>query len=197
MLVGYVWQETTKTGTLQVTFSSETCEIPYNEEELQDLALETYALRPCLLRVATDIMSAEMRLIHNSAHGYFNEVGRPARRSLATILKQVGLQPVDESAVVPVYNVGETRVVYLQIEHILNFGFDNVGKRRPPWSVKVPNSLYAEFPVMGVDGSSQPTVRSSGKRRPEQLFDSDDDLLVDDEGDKAPPPNSEKAFPRR
>ncbi|KAG3026096.1 hypothetical protein PC120_g6107 [Phytophthora cactorum] len=46
ILVGYAWEEMFKTGVLQVTFLKETCEIPYNEDELQDLGLETYALRP-------------------------------------------------------------------------------------------------------------------------------------------------------
>ncbi|KAG3112525.1 hypothetical protein PI124_g2654 [Phytophthora idaei] len=59
MVVGYAWEEMFKTGVLQVTFLKETCEIPYNEDELQDLGLETYALRPSVMRDTADVMPAE------------------------------------------------------------------------------------------------------------------------------------------
>ncbi|KAG6970303.1 hypothetical protein JG687_00002732 [Phytophthora cactorum] len=90
ILVGYAWEEMFKTGVLQVTFLKETCEIPYNEDELQDLGLETYALRP---------LSCEMRSIHNSVHDHFNAADQPARRNSATILRKVGMSLVDEREV--------------------------------------------------------------------------------------------------
>ncbi|KAG3111131.1 hypothetical protein PI124_g9575 [Phytophthora idaei] len=40
VVLGYSWKDASKTGGLHVTFTDEACEIPYEKEELQDLALE-------------------------------------------------------------------------------------------------------------------------------------------------------------
>ncbi|KAF1782774.1 hypothetical protein GQ600_5760 [Phytophthora cactorum] len=103
MVVGYAWEEMFKTGVLQVTFLKETCEIPYNEDELQDLGLETYALRPLSCEI-----QLIMRSIHNSVHDHFNAADQPARRSSATILRKVGMLSWMRDKFFMVYNVGGT-----------------------------------------------------------------------------------------
>ncbi|KAH7468804.1 High affinity nitrate transporter 2.5 [Phytophthora ramorum] len=89
-------------GTLQATFADETVELAFSDADLQDLAIETYALRPCYLRGAAGIMPAEMRALHNAAYDYFNGVGQAARGSSATVLRKLTMNMADESQVVPV-----------------------------------------------------------------------------------------------
>ncbi|KAL4150480.1 hypothetical protein PRNP1_009882 [Phytophthora ramorum] len=102
VVVGYSWKSLNNTGTLQVTFADETIELAFSDADLQDLALETYALRPCYLRGAADIMPAEMRALHNAAYDHFNGVDQAARGSSATVLRKLTMNMVDESQVVPV-----------------------------------------------------------------------------------------------
>ncbi|KAF1788487.1 hypothetical protein GQ600_1222 [Phytophthora cactorum] len=94
MVVGYTWNDATETGGLQVTFVEGTSEIPYEEDGTQDLALETYELRPCSQRSVVDIMPAEMRSMYNSVHHHFNGVGQAARWNSSTILRSLTLREV-------------------------------------------------------------------------------------------------------
>ncbi|EGZ07317.1 hypothetical protein PHYSODRAFT_319237 [Phytophthora sojae] len=86
--VGYNWKSADRKGTLQVTFNNETLELEYREGEIQDLALETYALRPCWLRSVMETMPGEMRALHDTVQDHFNGIGQAARRSSATVLKK-------------------------------------------------------------------------------------------------------------
>eukprot|EP00644_Phytophthora_capsici_P000642 jgi/Phyca11/108925/e_gw1.16.758.1 len=113
---------------LQVTFEDGTSDLPFGTEELQDLAPETDALRPCYLRGTTDVMPAEIRALHIAAHGHFNGIGQPARRN-TIVLKKHLMNPVDESQMVPVYKIENTQVGFLKIEHILNFVYYHEGKQ--------------------------------------------------------------------
>ncbi|EEY57455.1 uncharacterized protein PITG_00002 [Phytophthora infestans T30-4] len=86
---------------LQATFADGTSDLAFSSEELQDLVLETYALRPCYLRGTTDVMPAKMRALHIAAHGHFNGIGQSARRNTGIVLKKRLMNPVDESQMVP------------------------------------------------------------------------------------------------
>ncbi|KUG00903.1 hypothetical protein AM587_10002824 [Phytophthora nicotianae] len=177
VVVSYTWNNLGKSGVLQVTFADATRDLAFGSEEFQDLALETYALRPCYLRGTTDVMPAEMRALHNAAHDHFNGVGQSARRSTATVLKKISMNPVDESQMVPVYNLENTQVEFLKIEHILNFVFYREGKRRPPQGLSVPNALFGIAPPGAGTGGASPQAWSvADNERLEQLYDSDDDL---------------------
>ncbi|KAE9051401.1 hypothetical protein PR001_g1480 [Phytophthora rubi] len=177
VVVGYTWSNLTKTGVLQVTFPDETCSIVFDKEEMQDPAIETYALRPCYMRGTADIMPAEMRALHIAAHDHFNGVGQPARRSSATVLKKISMGLVDEDQAVPVFNLECTQVEFLKIEHILNVIFYQVGKRRAPQGITVAKSLFepvAEATPVG--GPRLLNPRATDAERMAQLEDSDDDL---------------------
>ncbi|KAE9146492.1 hypothetical protein PF006_g8743 [Phytophthora fragariae] len=177
MGVGYSWKEDEKSGILQVTFQDETCEIPYGREELQDLAIETYALRPCIMRSVADVMPTEMRSIHNIVHDHFNGIGQSARRNSTIILRKLKMNQVDEAQLVPVFNIENTRVEYLPIEHILNFVFYFQGKRRAPQGASVPTALFTE-PVGPPTPESTPLQSGSNDTEIlQQLYDSDDDLV--------------------
>ncbi|KAG6959878.1 hypothetical protein JG688_00009888 [Phytophthora aleatoria] len=89
MVVGYTWKDATETEGLQVTFVEGTSEIPYEEDGTQDLALETYELRPCSQRSVVNIMPAEMRSMYNSVHHHFNGVVQAARWNSSTILRSL------------------------------------------------------------------------------------------------------------
>ncbi|POM76807.1 Hypothetical protein PHPALM_5916 [Phytophthora palmivora] len=169
-----VWDyDNTNSGVLQVTFVDETCEIPFTAIVLQDLALETYARRPCLMRGTTDIMPAEMRSIHIAVHCHFNGIRQSARRSSVTILRKLGMNPVEESQVIPFFNLARTQVQYLQIEHILNYVFYEEGKRRAPQGVSVPSSLFADIS----DVPLAPDHRGMDAERLGQWDESDEDLV--------------------
>ncbi|EGZ27747.1 hypothetical protein PHYSODRAFT_447255, partial [Phytophthora sojae] len=114
-VVGYSWRAATKEGVLHVTFTTETCDDPFVMEELHDLPLETYALRPCFQIGVADVMPAEMKSIHTAVHAHFNGSGQTARRSSATILRKVSMNLINESQVVPLFNLAKTRVDYLEI----------------------------------------------------------------------------------
>ncbi|ETO77452.1 hypothetical protein F444_07352, partial [Phytophthora nicotianae P1976] len=78
---------------------------------------------------------------------------------------------------VPVYNLENTQVEFLKIEHILNFVFYREGKRRPPQGLSVPNALFGIAPPGAGTGGASPQARSvADNERLEQLYDSDDDL---------------------
>ncbi|KAE9085417.1 hypothetical protein PF001_g26184 [Phytophthora fragariae] len=177
MVVGYSWKEDEKSGILQVTFEDKTCEIPYGREELQDLAIETYALRPCIMRSVADVMPTEMRSIHNMVHDHFNGIGQSARRNSTIILRKLKMNQVDEAQLVPVFNIENTRVEYLPIEHILNFVSYFQGKRRAPQGASVPTALFTE-PVGPPTAESTPLQSGSNDTAIlQQLYDSDDDLV--------------------
>ncbi|KAE8975242.1 hypothetical protein PF011_g24559 [Phytophthora fragariae] len=193
MVVGYSWKEDEKSGILQVTFEDKTCEIPYGREELQDLAIETYALRPCIMRSVADVMPTEMRSIHNMVHDHFNGIGQSARRNSTIILRKLKMNQVDEAQLVPVFNIENTRVEYLPIEHILNFVSYFQGKRRAPQGASVPTALFTE-PVGPPTAESTPLQSGSNDTAIlQQLYDSDDDLVpIDSTQEEAQAPRTKR-----
>ncbi|KAE9042020.1 hypothetical protein PR003_g6819 [Phytophthora rubi] len=83
---------------------------------------------------------------------------------------------VDESHVVPLYDVDVTRVVNVTIEHIVNFVFYREGIRRIPQGVVVAAALIVPADKVTADDQS-PTGGSRGEpERLDQLYDSNDDL---------------------
>ncbi|KAE9021592.1 hypothetical protein PF011_g4867 [Phytophthora fragariae] len=177
VVAGYTWCDRTITGTLQITFIEGTSNVAFVKEELQDLAIATYALRPCQMRGTADIMPAEMRSLHAAAHGHFNGVGEPARRSSTTVLKKLTMNLIDESQAVPVYNLDKTRIEFLKIEHILNYVFYQEGRRRAPQGMDVAASLFAPDAEPGrADDHGPHGHNSTDAERMYQHYDSDDDL---------------------
>lgn len=164
------------------------------ESELQYLALKTYALRPCWLRGAVAVMPAEMRSVNAAAHDHFNEIGQAARRSSAIVLRKLAVTPVDEHQVIPSCDVEGTRAVYLTIEHSLHYMFYHEGQRRAPQGVDMPEFLIATLAVVARPVRSGPqTTCPPAQERLEQLYDSDDDLvLCEEEQEEWPLPMREK-----
>ncbi|RLN72590.1 hypothetical protein BBJ28_00023079 [Nothophytophthora sp. Chile5] len=144
VVVGYNWVEADGTGSLQVTFADRTADVIFSELELQDLAVETYALRPCYRRGVSDIMAAEMRAIHQAAYEHFNGTGRNGTRSSSAILQKLSMNLVDEKQRVPLFDVADTRVVLLSVQHLLDYVFYHEGNRRAPRGLTLGESIFDE-----------------------------------------------------
>ncbi|OWZ10482.1 LOW QUALITY PROTEIN: Cleavage induced protein [Phytophthora megakarya] len=111
VVTGYTWVQERLTGELSVCFGDESDIIQFNPSEVQDVAIPSYALRPCHGASLADVMPAEMRQRHTSALDHFKGLGARATRNSATILRKLDAPVVDETKTIPLFdiNAGKTR----------------------------------------------------------------------------------------
>ncbi|KAJ8575475.1 hypothetical protein ON010_g3738 [Phytophthora cinnamomi] len=88
VVVGYPWNEDSSSGRLHLVFIDGPESLSFEETFLQDLAVETYAMRPC-------------------APPCFHGEGRQRRatRQLSTIFGRLNIQPPEETTRVPLFDV--------------------------------------------------------------------------------------------
>ncbi|KAE8910607.1 hypothetical protein PF005_g5861 [Phytophthora fragariae] len=98
------------------------------------------------------------------------------RRSSAAILWKISMNVVDESHVVPLYDVDVTRVVNVTIEHIVNFVFYREGIRRIPQGVVVAAALIVPADEVTADDQSPTGGSRAEPERLDQLYDFNDGL---------------------
>ncbi|ETO66221.1 hypothetical protein F444_16534, partial [Phytophthora nicotianae P1976] len=75
IVTGYTWVQDRLAGELFVCFGDESDSVPFNLNELQDLAVRSYALRPCHRAPVADVMGPEMRQRHLVALNNFTGSG--------------------------------------------------------------------------------------------------------------------------
>ncbi|RLN87590.1 hypothetical protein BBJ28_00021682 [Nothophytophthora sp. Chile5] len=115
IVVGFEWFEESASGLFHVQFGTTTETLLFDEGQFQEVAVETYALRPCFHRAVADIMPGEMTAINHAAFVHFNGIGKTAARSSRAILQKLGMAPVDEALSVPLYDALRSRVVEVPI----------------------------------------------------------------------------------
>ncbi|EGZ14149.1 hypothetical protein PHYSODRAFT_253098 [Phytophthora sojae] len=153
--------------------------------------VETYAMRLCEGQSTLSTMPAEMRAIHEAAYSAFHARGRGALRSLEAICNKIGVAAVEETGVVPVFDISSMQVAQVSAKHVLDFVFYHDGNRRPPPSVKLGDSIFddpaGQAPAATATArvSSTPAVTTGAD--PLQDSDDDSDNSVEEIGEAAVP----------
>ncbi|POM76206.1 Hypothetical protein PHPALM_6583 [Phytophthora palmivora] len=176
-VTGYQWKADPGRRVLSVTSSNGNFDFVYDEELLQDLAVEIYAMRLCEGKPVLLLMPAELRSIHDAAYQLFHARGRTAVGSLKTISRRLALVPVQESGAVPLLDITSLEILQVSAKYALDFVFYHDGGRRAPPSVKLGESIFAEpdrSRVPPTDGTTAvlPVVNPLPRDR---LEESDDD----------------------
>ncbi|KAJ8533271.1 hypothetical protein ON010_g13984 [Phytophthora cinnamomi] len=86
LVVGYSWQTLPGTGFVDINFGDSVETVPYSVGAFHDLAVEIYALRPCSLRGTSELMSGEVKLIHQKIYDKFNGIGQPQVREVCDLV---------------------------------------------------------------------------------------------------------------
>ncbi|KAG1687760.1 hypothetical protein DVH05_004629 [Phytophthora capsici] len=82
LVIGYQWSTQRQEGTVDVNFGDTTESVPYQADNLQDLSVEIYALRPCALCGTSAIMPRELKQIHEKVYKKFNGTDQAAVRNV-------------------------------------------------------------------------------------------------------------------
>ncbi|KAE9097804.1 hypothetical protein PF010_g15812 [Phytophthora fragariae] len=152
VVVGYEWKTEAPSSLLHVDFGDKTDAVLFDSSVLQDIAMATYALRPCNSRLVADVMPGEMREIKKVAYDTFMGVNGMATRDSTRIRGSVQAGPLDETQRVPLYEFTAGRVVLLQIQHILDFGFYQDGNRSVPSGMHLGSTIFDyEPPALHVE----------------------------------------------
>lgn len=141
-MVGYSWDLAKCRGTLDIMYADETTTALYNEDSMQDLAVETYALRLCAGRGVCELMASEMRTLHHRACDMFNGVNGLAIRDSKVLSSLLGARPTDEDALVPLLDIANSEVSNVQVRYMLAFVYYHEGGRDPPASVSLSASIF-------------------------------------------------------
>ncbi|KAE8902439.1 hypothetical protein PF005_g23199 [Phytophthora fragariae] len=132
VVTDYTWNGR---GLLHVCFGADSSSIEFNTSELQVLPLPVYALRPCAGVPVLTLMGAEMRSRHGAVLDHFNGTGCRASRNSASILRKVGVAPVDETTMIPVFDFSRCCVQSTSLKYVLDFSYYHGNSRRRPQSV--------------------------------------------------------------
>ncbi|KAE8988585.1 hypothetical protein PF011_g19112 [Phytophthora fragariae] len=152
VVVGYEWKTEAPSSLLHVDFGDKTDAVMFDSSVLQDIAMATYALRPCNGRPVADVMPGQMREINKSAYDTFMGVNGMATRDSTRIRGSVQAGPLDESQRVPLYEFTADRVGLLPIQHILDFGFYQDGNRSVPSGMNLGSTIFEyEPPALHVE----------------------------------------------
>jgi len=142
VVVGYEWKTEVSSSIIYVDFGDKTDAVLFDGSALQDLAMVTFALRPCSGRPVADVMPGEMREINKTAYEAFMGVSGQATRDSTRIRGDVQAGPLDETQRVPLYEFTAGRVALLPIKHILDFGFYKDGHRSVPLGLSLGNTIF-------------------------------------------------------
>ncbi|KAE9294030.1 hypothetical protein PF001_g17979 [Phytophthora fragariae] len=142
-------------------------------------------------------MPAEMRAVHEAAYSAFHARWWGALRSLEAICDKIGVAAVEETGVVPVFDISSMQVAQVSAKHVLDFVFYHDENCRPPPSVKFGNSIFddpaGQAPAAAATArvSSNPAVTTGA----DPLQDSDDDS--DSSVEEAAVPSQTRASMKR
>ncbi|KAE9091518.1 hypothetical protein PF010_g18154 [Phytophthora fragariae] len=197
VVTGYRWSSDSNRCVLHVASSAGNFDFGYDKELLQDLAVETYAMRLCKGHSTLSTMPAEMRAVHEAAYSAFHARWWGALRSLEAICDKIGVAAVEETGVVPVFDISSMQVAQVSAKHVLDFVFYHDENCRPPPSVKFGNSIFddpaGQAPAAAATArvSSNPAVTTGA----DPLQDSDDDS--DSSVEEAAVPSQTRASMKR
>ncbi|KAG7376923.1 hypothetical protein PHYPSEUDO_012544 [Phytophthora pseudosyringae] len=157
--------------------------VVYTPESTQDVAVEIYALQPCVGRSTSLLMAPEMKQQHVKVYNKFNGVDEPATRDSKTLLADVGGKPVDESRTLPLLDITSFDVSQVTIHHILNYVYYKEGGRPQPAGMVFGESIYDEVNSQDKGpsvASQRPLTTSTGTEvvLSDGLSDSEDDEPV-------------------
>lgn len=114
---------------------------------MQDLAVETYALRPCQGRPVSDVMLPEMRSPHEKVlsrfHGSGESTDVPVHNS-SDFAQTLRLVHVDEEKAVPLYDVGSGKISHVSVRYILDYVFYQDGGPSALRGIEFGDSIFDE-----------------------------------------------------
>ena len=125
-----------------VTFPDGDDVIDFKESRMQDLEVETYAMRPCHGVTTAELMVQEMKARHKIVHDLFGGQGKGATRNSSTILRKVGMPPIDEAKVVPLFDISSSQVLFVATKYVLDFTYYKDRKGRTPKSVVLGDNIF-------------------------------------------------------
>jgi len=183
VVVGHDWKPDQANSVLHVQFGEKTEVVTFDESVMQDIAAETYALRPCHGRPVVDIMPAEMRDLHEKVYSTFSEA---ATRDSATTLGVHDLAPIDERGRVPLYELSTSCVLHVPIKHVLDFAYYRTHHRPIPTGIHVGDTVF-DFDEADQVTDDVTRVQRPGQRTiPAELSGSDSDEVSNSESAVAP-----------
>ncbi|KAF1324687.1 hypothetical protein FI667_g9651, partial [Globisporangium splendens] len=179
VVTGYRWDRCRDSGVLHVTFVDASEDVAYDEEYLQDLALETYAIGVSRGLPVVTVMPAEMRERHKLVYDMFHGAGHAATRNVKLICKRLKVTPGEEASKVPLVDIASLKMVMVSVKHILDFVYYHEGGRRAPKSVHLGESVFDDGVVdsqhVSKTANAIPTSRNQKRTGGGELSDSDDD----------------------
>ncbi|GMF49115.1 unnamed protein product [Phytophthora fragariaefolia] len=142
LIVGYSWQTLPGTGFVDINFGDSVETVPYSAGTFHDLAVEAYALRPCSLRVTSEIMSGDVKKIHQKIYDKFNGIGQSPVRDVRDLVLGPHSAVADETAIVPIFDVASSELYQVSGKPILDQVFYKEGGRNPPPGVTLRDSIF-------------------------------------------------------
>ncbi|KAG1711014.1 hypothetical protein DVH05_013733 [Phytophthora capsici] len=112
LVIGYQWSTQRQEGTVDVNFGKTAETVPCQDDNLQDLSVGIYALRPCALCGTSAIMPREQKQIHEKVYKYFNGTDQVAVRNVHDLVVDSRMEPIDEPAVLPIFDVTNSAICY-------------------------------------------------------------------------------------
>ncbi|KAE9240128.1 hypothetical protein PF004_g7638 [Phytophthora fragariae] len=175
LVVGYHWKAGQSRGWLDVNFDGTVVSIMYDSASTQDVAVEVYALRPCLGQSTSHLMAAEVKAKHEKKlYNRFIGINITATRDSKVLLNAVGAKAVDESKIIPLLDITSFEVTEVTIRHILDFVYYKEGGRTPPTGMSFGDTIFDQMVPEAVI-EARPTVQESELALSDGLSDSEDE----------------------
>ncbi|KAG3246880.1 hypothetical protein PI124_g8405 [Phytophthora idaei] len=177
VVTGYRWDPHLPTRALHVTTSEDSFDVVFDGERIQDLAVETYAMRLCEGLSVLWLMPAEMRALNEEAYALFPARGRAANRDVSAICRELEVDPVPEASRLPLLEIVAMEVTYVSVGYVLDFVFYKDGGRRLPPGLTLGDTIFDDPTTTAAEARlpEVPPGRARTKRpRILELDDSDD-----------------------
>ncbi|EGZ26932.1 hypothetical protein PHYSODRAFT_444814, partial [Phytophthora sojae] len=192
VVVGYRWDEDQR-GSLDVNFNGTVVVIAHEPIAVLDVAVEIYALRPCMGKSVSLIMPQELRQKHEQVYNKFNGVGQVAVRESTPILEEVGAKHLDETQLLPLLDITSFEVSMLPIHHILDYVYYKDGGRTPPDGVLFGESIFDQVQAV----PARPQANSEGAGTGAELSDGLSESQEDSSDEPTPPRRSNVSAQKR
>ncbi|KUF85557.1 Ubiquitin carboxyl-terminal hydrolase isozyme L5 [Phytophthora nicotianae] len=174
LVTGYEWSTHRQEGTVDVNFGDSTETVPYQADNLQDVSVEIYALRPCAACGTSAVMPRERKQIHEKVYKKFNGADQIAVRNVDELVVDARVKPVNEAAILPIFDITNSKLCHVSVKHILDHVFYKDGNRPPPAGLVLNDSIFTAVDSV-TDVVNTPTQLELNESLNDGLSDSEDD----------------------
>ncbi|ETN07628.1 hypothetical protein PPTG_12971 [Phytophthora nicotianae INRA-310] len=143
-------------------------------DNLQDVSVEIYALRPCASCGTSAVMPRELKQIHEKVYKKFNGADQIALRNVDELVVDARVKPVNEAVILPIFDITNSELCHVSVNYILDHVFYKDGNRPPPEGLVLNDSIFTAVDSV-TDVVNTPTQLELNESLNDGLSDSEDD----------------------